>query len=121
MSSYSKVYIFDFDGTLVKSNLIKEQGFLRCLPELDKARLFDIITQTPGDRSNIIKAAHDSIFRNDRVMTLKERVQNFNDYTTKLISRAAEVLDARKFKKIKRKWNPFIYVLRYPTVHLKNI
>ena len=40
--------------------------------------------------------------------TLKERVQNFNDYTTKLISCAAEVLDARKFLKRSKENNLYL-------------
>ena len=54
---YSKIWIFDFDGTLVSSNKIKKKGFYRVIEKTKESFSYmdEILESSIKGRSNIFK------------------------------------------------------------------
>jgi phosphoglycolate phosphatase-like HAD superfamily hydrolase len=73
-----KVYIFDFDGTLVHSNTIKREAFYRLSPEIIQHRhaVDDVLSRMPEkSRFEIVKAIY-ALIEEETNKTFDEQVVN---------------------------------------------
>ena len=104
------ILIFDFDGTLVQSNEIKINAYLKALPELDHCVVFDLLSTSPGDRYSVLCRAEKKINVKSKLLNFQERVEIYNSITTEEIIKANEVPFASMFLKEARKKEIPMYV-----------
>jgi len=122
---YSKIWIFDFDGTLVSSNKIKKKGFYRVIQKTKKsfAYMDEILESSIKGRSNIFKLYEEKMnnfslpVENYRLLTEK-----YSDLIDHLVACAPQITGAEALlNTLKRKKKIIMLSSATPEKNLKNI
>lgn len=122
---YSKIWIFDFDGTLVSSNKIKKKGFYRVIEETKESFSYmdEILDSSIKGRSNIFKLYEEKMnnfslpVENYRLLTKK-----YSDLIDHSVACAPEITGAEALlNTLKRKKKIIMLSSATPEKNLKNI
>ncbi|MDB3954940.1 HAD hydrolase-like protein [Alphaproteobacteria bacterium] len=122
---YSKIWIFDFDGTLVSSNKIKKKGFYSVIEETKESFSYmdEILDSSIKGRSNIFKLYEEKMnnfslpVENYRLLTKK-----YSDLIDHSVACAPEITGAEALlNTLKRKKKIIMLSSATPEKNLKNI
>ena len=89
--------IFDFDGTLVNSNIIKSRIFHLVFPELSIEVIDALSFSITGNRYEVIKNLDKKIHESERVYLLADRIELFDSIAELAVGLASEVPGVSKF------------------------
>lgn len=103
--TFNKVLIFDFDGTLVNSNVIKSRIFHQVFPELSIEEIDVFSSSTIGNRYEIIKNLDKKIYNIDRVYSLADRIELFDTIAQYAVGLASEIPGVSNFLALAHKKN----------------
>lgn len=91
------IFIFDFDGTLVKSNKIKSRLFEFVFPELSSKSIHTVVNTSKGNRYDIINVLDLKVSEDVRVFSVKDRIQIYDRISVDAVVLAKEVTGATQF------------------------
>jgi len=121
----AKIWVFDFDGTLVDSNVIKKEGFFRVIEKTQNSfmHMNETLGSSVKDRSSIFhqyeKRMQESnlTVENYKLLTIK-----YSNLVDGLVSSAPQIKGAEKLLKTLKNNNKIIMISSAtPKVNLKNI
>lgn len=105
-----KAVVFDFDGTLVDSNHLKENLFYEIVKNHPKGLILmkKILSSNASDRYSIIKRYSES--QNNIEVSYKKLLSNFNKISTEKVSNAREISGASELLNTLKKHKVDIYL-----------